>query len=152
VLGHSSVWVSDRWGGFQERDDISVEPRVTVQNHVSVRISFGKGFTQLLDDPLRGRVSGHAEVQDLATSVRDDEEAVEQFECHRWEGEKVERNDHLAVILEKRQPALRRIITVAADLSQISRHSSLACRREDGTANARKAGRKSPRVAAIVSA
>jgi hypothetical protein len=82
----------------QERDDITVELRVAIQDDVTVRVSLGKGLTRLLDDPLRSRVSGHVEVQDLATSVRDDEEAVKQLEGHHRHGEDVERDDHLAVI------------------------------------------------------
>lgn len=57
-------------GGFQELDDIRVEPRVAVQNRVTVGASVGKALPQLLDDPLRRRVSGHVEVQDPAASVR----------------------------------------------------------------------------------
>jgi len=91
-------------GGFQEPDDVSIEFRVPVQNHVTVWASVGEGLTQLLEDPLRSRMSRHVEVQDLAASMRDDEEAVEQLEGHRRHGEEVERNDHLAVVLEKGRP------------------------------------------------
>jgi hypothetical protein len=34
----------------------------------------------LLDDPLRSRVSGHVEVQNLPASVLDDDEAIQQLE------------------------------------------------------------------------
>ena len=64
-------------GGFQELDDIRVELRVAVQNRVTVGASVGKALPQLLDDPLRRRVSGHVAVQDVATSVRDDEQSSE---------------------------------------------------------------------------
>ena len=105
-------------GGFQELDDIRVELRVAVQHRVTEGASVGKALPQLLDDPLR-RVSGHVEVQDVATSVRDDEEVVEQMEGHRRHGEEIERNDHLPVIGEEGQPPLTRIAT-APNSSQIS--------------------------------
>jgi hypothetical protein len=52
----------------------------------------------------------------------DDEEAVEQFECHRRHGEEVERNDHLTVILEKGKPPLPRVAT-APHPSQLTSHT-----------------------------
>jgi hypothetical protein len=54
--------------------------------------------SQLLDDPIGSWVAGHIQVQDPASSVLDDEEAVEQLKCHSWHGEEVEGGDHLAVI------------------------------------------------------
>src|SRR5215472_12673377 len=47
----------------------------------------------------------HIEVQNLAPPVLDDEEAVEQLERYRRYSEEIERDDHLAVILEKGKPA-----------------------------------------------
>ena len=68
--------------GFQTRrrqkgDDLIVELRVSIQDDVTVWASFWKGLAQLLDDPLRRRVSCDVAVQDLAASVLDDEKAVE---------------------------------------------------------------------------
>ena len=54
------LWLQTR--GFQEGDDFRVELRVAVQDDVTIRTSFGEGLTQLLDDPLRSRVSGNVEV------------------------------------------------------------------------------------------
>ena len=51
-----------------------------------------------------------------------DEEAVEQFECHRRHGEEVEHNDHLTVILEKGKPLLPRVAT-ARHPSQLTSHT-----------------------------
>ena len=77
----------------------------------------------MLDDPLRSRVSGHVEVQNLPPSVLDDEEAVQHLEGQRRHGEEVEGSDHLAVILEKGQPTLA-WITAAPDTLQISGYGS----------------------------
>jgi hypothetical protein len=54
----------------------------------------------------------------------DHEEAVKQLEGHRRDGEKIECGDHLAVILEKREPPLTRV-AAAPDTSQIARHAPL---------------------------
>src|SRR5262249_4295310 len=48
-----------------------------------------------------------------------------QSERHRWYGEEVESNDHLAMILQEGQPALARI-PAAVDSPQVSSHGSLA--------------------------
>jgi hypothetical protein len=47
---------------------------------------------------------GYIEVQDSATPVLDDEQAVQQAEGGRWHGEKVKGDDRLAMILQERQP------------------------------------------------
>src|SRR5262245_9975085 len=74
---------------LQKRDDISIKLRVSVQNHVTEWAGVRKGLTQLLDDPLRSRMSGYVEVQNLAASVLDHEETVQQPERQRWHGEEV---------------------------------------------------------------
>jgi hypothetical protein len=58
-----------------EGDLVGIDLCIAIQNDVTLRASFGKGLTQLLDDPLGSRVSSHVEVQNLPTSVLDDEEA-----------------------------------------------------------------------------
>lgn len=63
-------------------------------------------------------------MQDPAAAVLDDEEAVEQPEGHRGHGEEIEGHDHLAVILEKGQPAFARV-TAATNTSQIPGRGSL---------------------------
>jgi len=66
---------------------------------ISIRTRFGECFTQLLDGPLRRRVVSHIETQNPAPAVLDYEKAVEQLECHCRHREKVERCNHLAMIL-----------------------------------------------------
>jgi hypothetical protein len=79
----------------------------------------------LLDDPLRRRMSGYVAVQNLPPAVLNHEKAVQQLERQCRHGEEVEGHDHLAVILEKRKPALARIAT-APDSSQIPSHAPFA--------------------------
>ena len=56
---------------LQKRNHVSIEFRIAVQDRVSVRGGFGKRFMQLLDDPVRSRMAGHVEVEDLATAMLD---------------------------------------------------------------------------------
>src|SRR5215470_6788540 len=84
---------------FQKRDDVSIEFRIAVEDHIAVWASFRKGLAQLLDDPIRCRVAGHVAVENLAAPVLDDKEAVQQLERHCWHGEEIERDDRLAMIL-----------------------------------------------------
>ena len=77
-----------RWLGFQtcclqERDDFIVKLRVPIENRKTVWAGFWKALTQLLYYPLRSRMWSDVEVQDLAASVLDHEEAVQQLERQR---------------------------------------------------------------------
>ncbi len=107
---------------LQKGDDIAIEFRIAVEDDVTIWACFGKRFPQLLHDPLGSRMAGHVAVQNLASCMLDDEETVEQLERNRRHGEKVERDDHFAVILQKGQPPFARI--TAADGSQISSDGS----------------------------
>ena len=65
--------------GLQEGDDLVIECRITIEDRVPIRTSFGERLTQLLDHPLRSRVTGYVAVQNPAPSMFDHEEAVEDF-------------------------------------------------------------------------
>src|SRR5215831_19919861 len=109
---------------LQKGDHIGVVFRIAIEDGVPIRTRLGKGLPQLLHYPLGCRVSRDIEVQDLPPSMLDDEETIQQSERHRWYGEKVERNDHLAMILQEGQPALTGI-PAAADSPQVASHGSL---------------------------
>ena len=49
-------------GRLQKRDNVGIELRVAVQNHVAVWASFRKGLAQLLYDPIRTRMSSNIAV------------------------------------------------------------------------------------------
>src|SRR6266849_5458679 len=53
----------------------------------------------------------YVDVQDAATVMADDEKAVEHVEGKRWYREEVHRGNRLTVIVQKGQPALRRLRT-----------------------------------------
>src|SRR5580658_6201345 len=84
---------------LQERDYLPIDRRISIEDGVSIRTRFGECFAQLLDDPFRRRVVRHIETQNPASPVLDYEKAVEQLEGHCRHREKVERCNHLAVIL-----------------------------------------------------
>ncbi len=109
--------------GLQECDDRGIELRVAVQDDITIWTRLGKRLPQLLDDPLRRRVSGHVEMQNPTPPMLDDEEAVEQLEDQRGHGEEVEGNDQLTVILEESLPAPAGI-NAAPQTAQIPRHGS----------------------------
>src|SRR5215468_11562135 len=111
-------------GGLQERKDICIENRIAIQNGVAIRSCLRKGFSQLLHDPISGRVPGNVEVQDPAAPVFDDEQTVQHPEGRSWHGEEVEGDDGLAVVAKKRKPFFARI-TPALDPPQIARDSPL---------------------------
>jgi hypothetical protein len=67
-------------GCLQEGDHIGIEFGVVVKDDISIGISLGKRFTQLLNDPIGGRMTSDVEVQDLAPAVRDHEEAIQESE------------------------------------------------------------------------
>jgi len=70
-------------------------------------------------------MSSDVEMEDLAASVIDHEETVQQLERQGRHGEEGESDQHLAVILEKCQPALA-WIAAAPDASQIASHTPFA--------------------------
>ena len=107
---------------FQECDHLSIELRVVVEDDVSIWSGFRECLPELLDYPIRTRMLGHVEVDYFSTPVLDYEEAVQHPKVHRRHCEKVERNDHFAVILEEGKPSLRRI-AAALQATQISGHT-----------------------------
>jgi len=98
-------------GLLQELEYLSIEFRVAVENDVAIRGGAGKRLAQLLQDPLRSRLSSNVEVQNPPAPVLDNEEAVEQLKSHARHGEKVDSHDHLAVILKEGQPPFFRVAT-----------------------------------------
>jgi hypothetical protein len=67
------------------------------------------GLTELLQGPLRGRVSGHVVVENSSCSHIDDHEYVKGAESRRDHDEEVARHDYFGVIPDEGQPALFRI-------------------------------------------
>jgi hypothetical protein len=70
-------------------------------------------------------VTGYVEVQDFASPMVNDKQAIEKVERDGWDREEVECDYHLAMVLEQRQPVLGGIPTPAS-ASEITRHRPLA--------------------------
>jgi hypothetical protein len=90
---------------LEKSDHRIIECRVVIEDHVPIRTSFGKSFAELLDNPIRCWVVGHIEVQNPAPPMLNYEKPAEQLECYRRHCEEIEGGDHLAMILQERQPA-----------------------------------------------
>src|SRR5229473_1004111 len=78
-----------------------------------------KHVPQLLHHPRGRRLTGHVEVEDLPPSVFDDEEAREQLERRRRDGEEIASDDCLSVVGEARRTSGAGI-AAAWEASQIS--------------------------------
>ena len=65
---------------FDELDDRSAKDEVAVEDEISRSGVAGKRLTQLLNNPSRRLVERGVEVNDVPTTVLDDEEAVQQPE------------------------------------------------------------------------
>ena len=61
-------------------------------------ILIGKRFSQLLHDPGAGRMARDIEVQDTPAVMTDNEEAIEETESDRRNGEEIHGRDGFAVI------------------------------------------------------
>src|SRR5438045_1956441 len=82
------------------------------------RVSVGSGRTlswigsgnpgpnEELGRPIARGMCGRVEVENTAPMMLDHEEAVEYAKTQRRHGEEVERGNHLAMVLQERQPAL----------------------------------------------
>jgi hypothetical protein len=74
---------------------------MTIRDRVAVRTGFRKCFPQLLHYPGAGRVFGDIEMKDLAPTVFDDEETVQDWEGESRHGEEVHGRDDVAMIAKE---------------------------------------------------
>jgi len=63
-------------------------------------------FSQLIGDPFRCRVSGHAEPQDLAAAKTHDQQSVEEPERDRRHHEQIDRRNPVRMIAQECPPPL----------------------------------------------
>ncbi len=104
---------------LEEGDNIGIELRVPIEDDVTVRAGLGECFSQLLDDPFCVWVRGDIRMQDLTSSMLNDEQAIEQLKGHGRHSEEVERYDHLPVIRQEGPPTLSRV-TATANTPQVA--------------------------------
>jgi hypothetical protein len=89
---------SDGTQGFQ---NLCVELSIPIQDRVSVGCRVWESFAQLLDDPVRVRVSGRVKMQNPAPCMLDDEQAIQHSEAQGRYGEEIQRHDGFAVISQE---------------------------------------------------
>lgn len=87
--------------GSNGRQDLQPILLVPIQDQIFVGWPKGESFSQLLDDPWGGWVRSDVDVQDSATVMTDDEEAVQQAESDGWHSEEIHGCDGLVVISEE---------------------------------------------------
>ena len=86
---------------------VIAENSIAVAQQVARELGEGKGLTQLLSCPLRGRVGGNIEVQDATPVMGQNQENVKNLETDRGHGEEVDGDQLLRMILKECPPALR---------------------------------------------
>lgn len=86
--------------GSRGKGDLQPILCISIKDEVFRRGLIRKGFAQLLDDPCAGRMLRDVEMEDLATIMAEDEEAVEHAESHGRDGKEVHRRDGFAMIPE----------------------------------------------------
>jgi hypothetical protein len=112
-------------------NNVVAKVRATIEDQVAGRRVIRKRFAQLLRHPRAGRMTRHVEMQNLAPTVGDneeaienskrqsrhseevhpsvmgdDKEAIENTEGERWHSKEVHRCDDFTVILQERLPSL----------------------------------------------
>ena len=92
---------------LQEGENLGTELCVAIKQDVTIRAGQWQSLAQLLDNPVGGRMFGAIEVQNSSSAAFNDKEAVESSKVQRRNRKEVEGGDHLAVVVQKRQPSLR---------------------------------------------
>ena len=116
---HLCVSAPDRL--LRGSEHLRIELSVPIEEDVTIAARFWECLAQLLDDPFCGGMWCYVAVQNLASLVLDDKEAIQHSERYRRHGEEIEGSDPLAVILEKGEP-LPAGITTPNYTTQISGH------------------------------
>ena len=88
--------------------DLWVKFRVAVEDQMPRQRVVGKGVAKLLGNPGACRMTGDVEVQNAATVVCNDEEAVKNSERQGRNREEIHRGNDFAMIAEKSLPTLCR--------------------------------------------
>lgn len=100
--GSHRIQLEGPYGGRGFRAVFCIAVKDQIPGHRPKR----KGFPHLLDNP-RGRGMGsNLEMQDPPTIILDDDEAVEDAERKRRNGEEIHRRDCPAMVSEKSKPSL----------------------------------------------
>src|ERR1019366_8885053 len=123
VLPRTAIGCSDQAAtqAIEHLGNIPTKLFIPVQDQIFRRGFLGECFSQLLHDPLAGRMFGSVEMEDSPAVVADDEEAVEKAERSSGHREEIHRGDYLSMVLQERQPVFERV-SPASHSSQITRN------------------------------
>jgi hypothetical protein len=89
---------------YGDRDFRTIFP-VAVEDQESRCRPVREGFAQLLHNPSTRRVPCAAEMQDAATVMTDDEEAVQHAERERWDRKEIHRRNRFPMVSQEREPS-----------------------------------------------
>ena len=92
---------------FQKPENLITELRVAIEQDVTKGAGQWESLSQLLGNPVGGRMFRAIEVQNSSSAVFNDKEAVERPKVQRGNRKEVEGGDDLAVVIQKRQPSFR---------------------------------------------
>ena len=92
--------------------EVIAEDRIAVAQQVARELGKGKGLTQLLSCPLRGRMGGNVEVQDATPVMGQNQENVKNLETDRGHGEEVDGDQLLRMILKECPPVLSTLVPI----------------------------------------
>ena len=109
---------------------------VPIPDEVSRRMVPRESLGDLARDPLRGRICCYAKRYPKSSSMSHDNKTIENLERDRWQDKKVDRCNAVAMVAEKRPPALRRWPRAAAHIPSDCRLSDIEAELEQFTMNA----------------
>src|SRR5512139_1800526 len=89
---------------LQQVNNVRAKLGITIKNYISIWIAIREGFSQLLHYPGFGRMFGDIEMEDLASAMIDDKEAVQDPECKGRNGEEIHRGNNVTMIAQKSNP------------------------------------------------
>ena len=94
---------------YQKIFYVIAEFLVSIKYHIPVGIGFWECLPQLLHYPGTGRMLCHVEMKDLASSMFEDQEAVQDSKGDGGHGEEVHSGDDFPVIAQESCPKLPRL-------------------------------------------
>jgi hypothetical protein len=89
---------------LQQVNSVRAKLGITIKNCIPIRRAVREGFSQLLHYPGFGRMFGNIEMEDLASAMIDDKEAVQDPEYNGRNGEEIHRGNDVTMIAQKSGP------------------------------------------------
>ena len=121
--------ISDAHGAQTLHEDWPVRG-VPIPDEISRRMVPRECLGDLARDPFRGRICCYAKRYPKSSSVSYDNKTIENLESDCWQDKKVDRGDAVAMVAEKRPPALRRWPPAAAHIPSNRRLSDIEAKLE----------------------